>query len=232
MKPGSGVFYIATGERHFDEALASAASLRQQMDLPVTIATDQDGDVPGYVRKVDVRPDGYRGKVKYMKLLPYQRTLYLDTDTYICRSLSDVFRLLDRYELAGAQDPGRTNWPTETMIPQCFPEFNTGVLLLRRCQAVEDLLDEWLRLYERMLNGRIRYQRYGDQGAFREALYSSGVRASVLPPEYNFRCDHPACLVGMVKIIHGRGYEDVLEFIDRINKNGRMRLYRPGVGLL
>jgi len=240
MKPGddacglkaSGVFYIATGERHFAEALASTASLRRQMDLPVTIATDQGGDVPDYVRKVPVQPDRYRGKVWYMKLLPYEKTLYLDTDTFVCRDISDVFRLLDHFEIAGAQDPGRTNWPTESMIPQCFPEFNTGVLLLKKCQEVETLLARWLQLYDRMLNGRIKYQRYGDQGAFREALYSSRARITVLPPEYNFRCDYPACLAGMVKIVHGRGYGDIVDFMDRINKNGRMRLYRPGVGLL
>lgn len=235
MKPGSdsGVFYIATGETHFAEALTSAASLRQQMNLPVTIATDQEkAKVEAEVEIVSVQPDGYRGKVGYMKLLPYEKTLFLDTDTYICRSLGDIFRLLERYEVAGAHDPGRTNWPTEAMIPQCFPEFNTGVLLLRRCQAVEALLDEWLRLYDRMLTGRIKYQRYGDQGAFREALYASAVRATVLPPEYNFRCNYPACLAGMVKIVHGRRGGDMPEFVDRTNKNGRMRLYRPGEGLL
>jgi len=236
MKSGSGVLYVAIGKQHFDEAVASLASLRLHSDISVTIVTDQRTNaVQPFNSVVHLESDPYRAKIVGITTLPYERTLYLDTDTFICGGIDNMFDVLDYYDIAGVQDAGRTNWPSATGVPRCFPELNTGVLLLRQCAAVYSLLTRWLQYFDDVVVGRIKYIRPGDQGALREAIYGSGIRLAIMPPEYNFRFAYPAQLVGSVVIMHGRrhnGFECLDDLRKAVNQSGRVRIYKPGVGLV
>ena len=57
--------------------------------------------------------------------------------------------------------------PTIEEIPNCFCEFEIGVLLFNTSDATKDLFADWLHLYEN------NYDVYGesDQGPLREAMW-------------------------------------------------------------
>ena len=89
-KTGSrGVVYIATGSKFVSEALASIGSLKKQMpDLPVTLFTDSDDRNNFHYNKVDSvflideATRSCRDKIRPLLDSPYEKTLFLDTDTF------------------------------------------------------------------------------------------------------------------------------------------------------
>ena len=95
-----GLLYIATGDRHNKEALASAILSRPfACDLPIYCITDQVDQVSssGVFDKVSSHIDpvrSYRDKITAMLSLPFKRTLFLDTDAFLLRPLIHCFRLL------------------------------------------------------------------------------------------------------------------------------------------
>ena len=67
-----------------------------------------------------------RAKVDYLPETPFAETLYLDTDTRVLGDLGDLFRLLERFELALAQrahvpaSPAPAVW--RHAVPSSFPQ--------------------------------------------------------------------------------------------------------------
>src|SRR5262245_39047168 len=101
----AGVLYIAFGEKYRQEALASMAALRRfHSDLPCCVIADECMD--GLPSQVDVlvrEPESaypLRSKPKYLRESPFDRTLFLDTDTTVVRPIEGLFHLLDRFEIA------------------------------------------------------------------------------------------------------------------------------------
>ncbi len=226
-KTSCGVIYVATGRRHLDEMLVSARSVRRHMpELPIFLYTDQT-DLPegifSEVRRIETPRHSFIDKIAPLRETPFDRTLFLDTDTLIAAPVRDLFELLDRCELAVAHAPFRHDRPFRT--PNCFAELNTGVMAYRRTPGVDALLVDWLRLYEAEVEETGKMD--SDQPAFREALYRSAVPFYVLPSEYNLRTVMPAA-VGRcrVRILHGRAAD--MEHIERqANASRSIRLFLP-----
>jgi hypothetical protein len=222
-----GFLYIATGRRHLDEMLASVASLRRHMpEFPVVLWTDQ-ADVPtglfDEIRRIENPRHSFIDKIAPLCDTPFERTVFLDTDTILCEPVRDLFEILDRFELAVAHAPFRHDRPFAT--PNCFAELNTGVMAYRRTDGVRALFRDWLGLYEKEVAGTGRMD--SDQPAFREAAYRSNVPLYVLPSEYNLRTVMPAA-VGRckVRIIHGRGRD--MAAVERwVNASRSIRLFLP-----
>ena len=208
MSSDTGVFYIATGERFVREAEASATSLRKQMPgLPVALASDCETNSSIFDIQIPVSDPHHNwvDKVKILRLSPFQRTLFLDTDTTVLAPFGDLFVLLDRFEVGVAFEPGRYLGPLEG-VPDYFPEFNTGVLLFNASPAVFAMFDRWLELYEAELRAQraAKQPLHHDQPSFTQALYESRISFFVLPPEWNFRAIFPQFAGGLVRIFHGR----------------------------
>jgi hypothetical protein len=185
----NGVIYIAFGERYVGEAIFSAESLKQQSDLPITLFTDLGVSSPFIDSVVKINPEHKRAKVDFIGESPYERTLYLDSDTKIVRDISDVFGILDKFDVAAAHDHSRktSRWsskvPAYAAIPYAFPEYNGGVLLFRRSEAAQAFLALWrTRFHENkhLTNGQ-------DQATLRISLWESDVKLHTLPPEFNVR---------------------------------------------
>jgi hypothetical protein len=222
-----GILYIATGRRHLDEMLVSARSVRRHMPgLPIVLYTDQQ-DLPAGVfdeiRRIENPRHSFMDKIAPLCDTPFERTVFLDTDTLVCAPIPDLFEILDRVELALAHAPYRNDAAFST--PNCFVELNTGVLAYRRTPQMVALFQGWLRIYENEVAATGRME--SDQHAFREALYRSPAPFYVLPPEYNLRTVMPA-FVGRarVRIIHGRG-PDMHEFERWVNASRHIRLFFP-----
>jgi hypothetical protein len=245
-----GVIYVGFGQEYLSEVLVSAASVKRHMPhLPITVFCNPNITCPNVDEVIGVEPDesfpGCAAKIRHIAVSPYDQTLFLDSDTYVCGDLAELFALLDVFDLAAAHAPTRAIYEVEG-VPDSFPEFNTGVILFRRSPEMAKVLSGWADLYLRHLErddrGALRWlqpadrrwHRLNDQGAFREALYRSGLRVATLPPEYNCRFTAPGLVDGPVRILHGRGPD--LSQIAEINaittrrgyeeRSGRLRLMR------
>jgi hypothetical protein len=203
-----GILYVATGESYRAEAAYSALSARAVMPgLPITLISDSPGDSAAFDETLllaDPRFD-FQDKIRGIGMSPFHRTIFLDSDTYIAADISDLFILLDRFDLAAAHSVGRENVPIPG-IPYAFSELNTGVLAFKKSVEWESLVSKWLARYladrDRM-DHREGRELAGDQVAFRELVYYSDLRLAILPPEYNCRYD-AGFLFGEARVIHQR----------------------------
>lgn len=228
-----GVLYVATGRKYLEEAIQSAASLRSCMpEIHITIFTDEVDRAQDYFSSIiPLRNPFYSQRDKIGPLLnsPYDKTLFLDTDTYICNNCEDIYDLLDRFEIAAAHAPARYR----SVVPDCpdsFPELNSGVLAFVKSEDVIAALRDWQRLYEEQVSDNPRNR--SDQSSLRKALYLSKVKFCVLPPEYNYRVNLPGFVGGFsdVKIMHGRRKNPV-QTAAWLNSNRKIRIFLPGLSL-
>ena len=208
MSDSRGLVYIATGEKFVEETLISAESVKQQMpDINITLMTDS-GTHSEYIDRTiqidDPRYD-FGDQVFNLDATPYDRTLFLDSDTYLNEPVWDVFELLDEFDVAASQN--QVNYSSNhldgdlvTDIPESFPEYNSGVVACKKTDAVSAFFDEWQSAYQTVLShGQIH-----NQAAFRAALYRSDIRLATLPQAYNCLYRRPGCVNDTVKIYHGR----------------------------
>src|SRR5262249_13767122 len=143
-----GAIYIATGRKYVEEACQAAASLKAILPtLSVTLIADENIQVPYFdevilVQKPDPIEGRFMSKIAYMGMSPYDHTLFLDTDTYVCGDISDLFPLLERFDIAAAHDANRITKRLEgshLAIPRSFSQFNTGVLLFRASPQLQEV---------------------------------------------------------------------------------------------
>ncbi len=205
---------MALGPTRFrDEVLASLRSLRSlHPDLPAIVFTDSDDlrlveafdrvihlpnkfgtrnvghaawDEPGWLTRIDA-----------MASFPYERTLFIDSDTDIIGDITPILDLLDRFDLAAAHAPYRYQGEIAD-IPKSFPEFNCGVIAIRHSPASMAFMEAWREAY--LIDQTFWHH---DQHAFRKAAWTSDAHIATLPPEYNLR---PAKYAGKNNpvILHG-----------------------------
>jgi len=231
---GAGVVYVAVGRECIDEALRSASSLKRHMpDLPVTLFASEPLSSPAVDEVVLIREDRYRrgAKVGYMARSPYPRTLFLDTDTYVCGELFRLFSLLDYFDIAAAHGPRRTpdyysQFREEyDLVPHDFCQLNSGVILFKKSPQLEKCLARWNDL--NIQNPRLEV--VGDQLGFRRAVFESGLKLVVLPSEYNCMANHMGYAHGHVYILHS--WSPHLEAIAGIiNSYKGMRIFKANLG--
>jgi hypothetical protein len=185
----AGVVFVATGDDYVEAARLSALSVRRSNPtLPIALFCDcaprigAEADPFSVVHPVS-QPHR-RSKVDYLPHTPFERTLYLDADVRVVSDLSEVFGVLDRFDVALAHAHARnhrsTNTPWRVAIPRGFPQFNGGVIAWRRSERTQAFLRAW----------RDAYHESGfrkDQVTLRELLWLSDLRIATLPPEYNLR---------------------------------------------
>jgi hypothetical protein len=227
-----GIVYVATGRPYVLEAAESAKTARQQMPgIPIVLYTDQKLEAIGSFDHVFLLKEfsgRHLDKIQPLLEFPFERALFLDSDTIVCRPCAELFDLLDFCDFAAAAEPARHPDSYKAPgIPPCFAEINTGVMLYRNSEAVAQLLRDWLAL---AIAGQQKTPPDAhDQPAFREALAKSNVRFYTLPPEYNLRADFPAFLPAWaeLKILHARK-GDLAAMRELIDSSSKIRVFLPG----
>lgn len=231
---------MATGEEYVCEAEDSARSFKAQMpDVPCGLIADDASLVAADTPFDDVltltrEPEfSFYDRIPALKDSPYERTLYLDTDTRCIAPCEELFDLLDRFEVAAAHAPWRlahasftdfADWYDTTVCPLAFPELNCGVILYQGGARLDALVDAWEARYLAHREASGLGRRCTDQPSFREALYESDVNLTILPPEYNVRTPFPYFVGGnsQAKILHGR--PPSLDLVaEEINRSSRPR---------
>lgn len=189
-----GILYITAGSGFTRAALRSARSVRELMpELPIHLFHDSEsaGMVEhaldlGHFTSALIENPHRRSKIDYLPQSPFERTLYLDSDTELAAPIDDVFDILDRFDVALAHAHRRNTKQTEAVwnveIPAAFPQFNGGVIAYRKTEAVQDFLTKWRDAFH---EANIKK----DQVTLRELLWSGDLRIATLPPEYNIRYD-------------------------------------------
>ena len=226
----NGFVYVATGDGYLREAVASAITLRRAMpNASIALVTDaalaEQDPFDLVLRRTDVR------HAPIDKLLaaeaPFERVVYLDTDTVVSGDLSPLFDVLERFDVAALPETKR-GW--DYRLPEvspAFAELNTGVIAFRRTPEVAALFAEWRRLHDEL---RDEAGLASDQPSFRLALWRSTLRIAPLPSEYHFLCNAPNYIMWDAKLVHGRG--DLDAALRDVNRVLEPRAYVPGVGVV
>lgn len=235
-----GAIYIITQDpRYVGLLLGSAASLKRAMpELPITVFSQFPVESALFEKVVRVEPtqDGFFDKTRLMCQSPYDRTLFIDADIYVVEPIPELFTLLDHFDCAATHEEYlSTDWSQRYPrpdIPQSFPEFNTGILMLKRSEKVDRLLIEWGDLYRAFLEARPGEQ-INDQPFFRVAAYYSDVRIATLTREYNCKFRGQGYLNGKAKVLHGHvNFEMLASHLKAaetvLNKSVRPRVYIAG----
>lgn len=206
----SGAIYIITQDPRYVGLLEnSAASLKRAMPgLPITAFSQFPIESPCIDSVVRVSPsrDGCYDKARLMLESPYERTLFIDADTYVLEPVDELFALLDHFDCAATHEEYlNTDWDNRYPrrdIPASFPEYNTGILAFNRSDRVRSVLGQWSVLYEDFLRTHPN-EAINDQPFFRAAVYFGSVRIATLSREYNCKFRGQGYLNGRVKILHG-----------------------------
>ncbi|NEP11870.1 MAG: hypothetical protein F6K14_17000 [Symploca sp. SIO2C1] len=236
-----GVVYVATGKQYIDEASISASSLKQKMpDLHVTLFSDQKVQASYFDECVVIKSYGHGilDKNIGMSQSPYDYTVFLDTDTYICEDFSELFTLLEKYDIGAILNETRTytfagdSWDyqkiKDTHQNWIYPMYNTGVILFKKTPETTQFFSDWLVSTKQWAE---KHGKTSDQTTFQNLLYQSDLKKVTLPPEYNCRFVFPVGVCGTVKLLHGR-HPNFPELAQEINSELGPRLFMPRWGLI
>lgn len=237
-------FYIASGQRYIAEAERSAESVWKCMPEAHTILFTPDAVEKAYFGDV-IRLAKYHSEYDYWYLAHshymtravdtlnddgVRKAVFMDTDTYMCANIRDVFLLLDDCDFCGAHAPGRYTTRSGSDAPACFPEINIGALGIALNERTAILFRRAFELHKERCNT---VYKNNDQGPLRDALWEMlrtfiDFRFHVLPPEYNLRFNQPCFARGEVRILHG--HIDNIDAIAReANREKGLRAWAHGI---
>jgi hypothetical protein len=229
--PSQGFLYIATGRRFIAEAVESVASLRSHMPGAATCCfTDEPGLAAPHFDQVFLIAEPFRNffeKIPPLSRTPFDRTIFVDTDTTFAAPMMDVFLLLGRFELAVVADPF---WCEMPGLPACFAQMNTGLIAYQRTPRVLAFFGRWFETYQGEFRRSGCERSYHDQSSFQRALYESDVRFYLLPNEYNLRLSCPQLIRiwAPARMLHAR-HKDIAKLGPRLNSRSDVRVVWPNV---
>lgn len=197
-----GVLYCAIGEKYYKYSVLSANSIkRYALEINCAICTDQKVNDPLWdkvipITKSQVLNNQYmKDKLIALTKSPYDKTLYLDADTYVMDNISELFLILEKFDFAVCHGHcrqlrydiqhgktlkfGVSRVATLPEIPYAFAPIQGGLFLYNNNDKMKKWLDDLLDLY-------IEKDYYDDQTSVRELLWTTDIRFYILPPEYNF----------------------------------------------
>jgi hypothetical protein len=207
-----GVLFIAFGEPYRREVMHAVRSVREiHPDLPCCVISETKlDDLPSGVAVLVREPEmkyAFRAKPRYLRESPFERTLFLDTDTTIVRPIDGIFRVLDRFDIGLSLLPHYH--PQQVKYPY-INTANSGVILFRRCQAVTEMFDRWLELFDELVamfeaRASSTPPRIVDDPVLMQAICDTAeIRLAPLAPAMNFVIHIQNITASPIHIIHGR----------------------------
>lgn len=247
----AGFLYIAIGKRYILEAEISARSLKRFTRYPICLITDEEG----YSNKlfdivqIEKMPGDFVAKIIGVAKTPFERTVYLDNDTFVCTDVDEMFDVLDYFDMSmlpffflhSYSFFARYNPTYKLKYEKIIPEYHFGVMVYRMNEAVKTLMADWLVMHEEM-------QIKADCSSFREAYFKHipYVHISPLPLEYNYHGTHSfGVAYNEIKIIHERlgekwntlttvmlPFEKMEKKAKQLNKYHYKRIIIPYIGVI
>ncbi|MCF8359099.1 MAG: hypothetical protein K9H26_10095 [Prolixibacteraceae bacterium] len=209
MKNNEGYLYIARGERYIKEAENSLQSLKKVYKISdVTLITNKPYQSSNFDNIIilddnfeDKNIEAKNLKIKGLLHSPYRKTIFVDTDTYFCDPCSELFLLLDYYDIMFAQAPADKRLVNidGKNINGYYP-YNSGVIVYNKNEKTNKLFKKWLEIFQYKFN-----LYWGDQPALMEAFLHCNLKIYTFPNIYNFRFNYYNGIIdGKIKILHGR----------------------------
>lgn len=246
----NGYLYIINRPKFKNEALISVRSLRRFNTDKIAVVCPEkmiDNDLKSHFDIIIVNDDienyTYLSKVLGLKHTPFDKTLFLDSDTFITDDLSALFSILDIADFATTIEPTlhTTNRINNIRYQNIIPEFNSGVILYKNNKVMKKVIDDWFKICtsNNIIN---------DMPGLREAVLDNfdSLSFTILPNEYNAHGFKTFLLLYQkVIIIHERlgykwnvrtphflGFEKMQKFEKMINRKVYKRLYIPYIGII
>jgi hypothetical protein len=206
-----GYLFVATGDQYLREAEFSANSLLQHSpNLPIALITDQksfQSDCFDQIIYIDFpnleknKKMAYATKILGMINSPYEKTIFIDTDTFFCDHTNELFDVLDYFDLMICHDYQEHTFALVNGTEmKGYHTYNTGVIAFKKSKIVGDFLESWLTIFNEKIDSY-----WSDQPAFMEALLYANIKTYSLQTIYNFRFNQYLPISnGKVKILHGR----------------------------
>lgn len=219
-----GVLYVATGEQYLDEARLSAQSVRENMpDMDIALITDEriESDLFDIVEIDQTLEDDFSSSNLHSELSPFDKTLFLDTDTYVCDDVTELFDILEDFDIAIAPTLSEDK---VLDVPRPWTQYNTGVIAYKENERTDELLSLWDKIYK---NWRKNRNITKNQESFLKAVYESDVDLFKLSYNYNTRLFCPGGIHGEAKIVHGRPRTGIENAAKLINQSSRFRAFYP-----
>lgn len=229
-----GFIYCTTGkERFFNEVKTSVKTLRKfNKGVKISLFTDNQKLLKEEINLFDsiheIKNPQYSvklfaDKIFAIKNSPYQKSVYLDSDTIITDNLSELFLILDEYDIAAVNTP----FKNRNYHPLFF---NAGMLVFNLNNKTKSFFELWEQNY-------LKSTHYSDQPAFRNVLQKSHISIFTLPSEYNFRIPFPSYAQKKIKIFHGHNITEINELkrkviINMLNKHHEERVWFPNKGII
>lgn len=196
-----GIIYIVSEKQpawYYKEAVFSAKSVKRwNPKIPIALFSNMknidtvfDDHYP-----VTGAENGHYDKVYALANSPYDDTIFLDTDTQALKDISPLFDMLQQHDIAIAGEPSFLKEGQEEVVGTDHYNYNTGLIVYRKNEAVKKFLDQWYALVVDM-EFRLRYfsdKYHGDQGHFnylfqQGAMKDLGINMKVLDNTvYNVR---------------------------------------------
>lgn len=189
--PTRGVMWTATKHQcYVQQASVSAASVKRHTELPTCLFTDLPArgfDQVILCKAHEVDHNQYMlDRLVNLPATPFEQTLALDTDTFVMEDITEMFEVLDEFDIAMVHGHNREQrhqlavQAGHTTVPRAFAPLQGGLILYRRNKRVWSYLNALIEMYQEK-------QYFDDQISMRELLFRrSDLRFYVLPREYNF----------------------------------------------
>ena len=244
----NGFLYVIWGDQRFvREVCGSVTSLRRHSpgahatvvcDVPPAALPQLSSCLdrvitqpidPRVARELLPHLAGFTYKVRNMyEHAPYERTCFVDSDTYFLADFQPLFDILDYFDMAMTLPPGDIT-PTRANGKelQGYTPYNTGMILFKKGERTERFFDRWS-----FWQGALDEPDYtgSDQETFMRALLDVPCRICVLQSTWNTRTQVYERLRGPVRLIHGR-HADFEAIARNINITSDTRVWVPGVDL-
>lgn len=206
VEPGTrGFVFATTGEMYTILARRAARNLRQCMpECSIDLFTDQTVEDPVFDKVHALGHSWFRPKMQTLRESRFEYSIVLDADIIVVADISEVFEVLDRCDIAGAEasvSRQREMIPPDQGVPRCFQPVNSGFLAVRASQKLCDFSESWEKAV-RESGSRF------DQPALRTLLYEGHLRFMPLGSEYNLididRLDIWGKIRGAPRVLHVR----------------------------
>jgi hypothetical protein len=202
--------------------------------LPVCLVTDKPTESPAFDTVIVAEENTlhpYQFKLN-MWMAPYEKVVFLDSDTQLVGDIGELFKLLDNFDIACHKD-----WFAYAVaqyapdVPfDVFPEYNAGVLAFRNTPRMREFFTAAAAEYQAMFleSGFFRMQR-----SFLKTLLLSDLRVADLPVDYNFMPYNSQFLGGHIRVIHGRFPESQRRLMTPAGMSSReSRIFIPQMGVV
>lgn len=223
--------------------------LRELSSLPVCIVCDRNyeelesiiDNTVYVIIKEEIHRSKFVSKIVGMMNTPFEQTFYMDTDTYICLNIDEIFNALNLYDIAMTIEPSinTSQFKLDDTFSYIIPEYNTGVVLYKNNENTQTLFDLW----KHNIQNKTLSEDYFDMPQLRKTLlnFKSDLAVGVLCENYNLHGLRTFLVIhGPVFIIHERmgtywnSWSDRMlnnvkmkKIAEKINSNRSKRLFIP-----